>query len=109
MMHHNGQAYNWTDVPNGDTIVRSCSMLPEMNLIFVRQLSHESAPGRALAVSPELGGHVQVQVFPEALSQGLLEPILLSIFLLACKNPFGDVGGGTSMMTSIAVAAFTFL
>jgi len=28
MMHHNGQSYNWTDVPNGDTIVRSRSMLP---------------------------------------------------------------------------------
>src|SRR5882672_3561613 len=29
-MHHNGQPFNWTDVPNGDTIVRSCSGLPNL-------------------------------------------------------------------------------
>jgi hypothetical protein len=54
-----------------------------------------------------MGGHIQIQVFPEALSQGMLEPILLATFLMACKKPFGDVGG--SFGITGAVAAFTFL
>ena len=71
----------------------------------------QSAPGHNLAVWNDLKDYVEIEVLPEGLQAGIIEPALLSVILMQSGRPIGDIkkGGFSSWLPAVGGAIGTLL